>query len=55
MKQYRCVECTLLRCDWPGEACEECRQNMQSAPTVSVEIIAETQFAEAGDGWGNAP
>ena len=42
MRQYRCTECTLLRCDGAGETCEECRENMSGNVAYAVSILDPT-------------
>ena len=47
MKSYRCTECTLMRCDAPGEVCEECNANAgDSAPVIMVSVPAAPTVAE---------
>jgi hypothetical protein len=36
MKQYRCIECTLMRCDTPNSVCEECQSNAPQIVTMKV-------------------
>lgn len=34
MTLYRCVECTLLRCEGPQERCAECAGKIEEAPKI---------------------
>lgn len=41
VKRYRCRHCTLLRCDYEGDACQECAEREDTVEVAPLPDLSE--------------